>query len=175
MQQLNMELYNNLLNMSYALIIASLVVILVTMGSYNDGSISGTIGGYSGILAGILFIVTVNLVNASSQLSMGMLLSYMPFVIVMVVCCLMIAYLSIYFDKLSHGHVANYYDTFSKLSVLFLFIQVVTLMNSTSNGSQQGTKLLSNNVYNLTILLGTINIIFVVIIGIVLKFYTTQG
>jgi hypothetical protein len=85
-------------------------------------------------------------------------------------------YLYTYFDKIAKGQVSGYYITFSVLSVIFLITQLSILFSaifSKSNGFNE--KLLSERTFSLLTLLGVINYIMVITIGIVLKFYSTQG
>lgn len=180
--KLSTELYVNLLNLAYAVLVASIIIVLITTqvskvggdtsSATNQNSISALIGGYSGVLASILFIFIITMIN-TEMISLNMIINYVPLFFILVISSLMITYLTIYFDKLSQGEVADYYNTFSFLSVIFLILQITTVMSSLYKNNNLNN--LSITMFNLLILLGIINISFVFIIGIILKFYSTQG
>lgn len=180
--KLTAELYKNLINISYSVLIASIIIISITTqvskqgemanSNTNQNSISALIGGYSGILASMLFILVINMIN-TEIFTFNMFISYVPIFLILIVASLMITYLTIYFEQLSRGEVADYYNTFSILSVVFLVLQITTLMSSFYKNNSLTE--LSITVFNLLILLGVINITFVFLIGIILKFYSVQG
>ena len=95
---------------------------------------------------------------------------------VLIISGLLIFYLSKYFDKISKGEVSSYYSSFSLLSTIFLFTQLIIIFNSIFNVSKsQNDKLFSNKTFALLRLFGVINLLIVLTIGIILQFYSTQG
>jgi hypothetical protein len=165
----NEEDYKKVINVPYAVILASILIIIVTIGMTDENALRGLLGGYSGLGLGILFIIMLN----SPPVNW---LDLFPSFLMLGIIGLTMFYLYTYFDKIAKGQVSGYYITFSVLSVIFLITQLSILFSaifSKSNGFNE--KLLSERTFSLLTLLGVINYIMVITIGIVLKFYSTQG
>jgi uncharacterized membrane protein YoaK (UPF0700 family) len=157
--------YKRVINVPLAVIIASFIIIIITTGMTNKNGISALIGGYTGLLLGLLFVIILNIPNNNW-------LNFVPIVYIIVIVSLLMTYLYKYFGEISNGHVSSYYGTFSNLSTIFLVAQVLMLFSSFTNGSINN---LSNKTFSLLSLFATINFIIVITLGIVLHFYSTQG
>ena len=165
----NKEEYNKVINVPIAVIIASFTIIMITTGMTDTNGLSALIGGYFGLLLGILFIVILNIPPTS-------MLDMFPFAVLMIIISLLIYYLFTYFDQISKGEVSGYYGSFSVLSAIFLATQLVILFKAMFSDSREKTgKLLSDTNFALINLFGVINFIIVITIGVILHFYSTQG
>ena len=120
---LNKEEYNRAINIPLAVIIASFIIIVITTGMTDSNGLSALIGGYSGLLLGLLFIVILNFPPVRY-------LDMMPFVFLMCIISLFIYYLSTYFEQISTGNVSGYYKSFSILSTMFLAAQMAVLFSA---------------------------------------------
>lgn len=161
--------YKKVINIPMSVIIGSAIIIIITTGMTDPNAVKGLIGGYIGLLIGLLFIIIINYPTPNW-------LDMIPFIVVLGIISLLIFYLSKYFHKISTGEVSSYYQTFSVLSAIFLGAQLIMLMSSTIDNSRETTgKLLSDKTFALLGLLGVINFLIVITIGIVLNFYSTQG
>jgi hypothetical protein len=171
MTVIDKELYKKIVNIPLAVIIASVIIVIVTTGMTNENGVSALIGGYSGLLLGILFIIILNLPSNN-------LLDFFPFITIIIIIILIIYYLSTYFKQISKGEVSSYYQSFSILSMIFLATQMVILFSAMfgdkSSGELSG-KLLSDKTFALLGLFGVINFLIVITLGIILHFYSTQG
>ena len=99
-----------------------------------------------------------------------------PIIMVMIVVGLLSYFLYTYFDKITSGNVSSYYLSFSYASLLFLIVQLWMIFKVIyKNNEQMNSKLFSNTELAWLRLFNIINIVFVIIIGIVLYFYSTQG
>jgi hypothetical protein len=162
------NLFKKSINVLVAIIIASCVIILITSNLADANGLSALIGGYSGLLIGILFIILLNfLFKRYSPYDM------IPLFMILVIIGLLISYLGIYFDKIASGEVSNYYFRFSWLSTIFLFTQLIMIFSAIYKS--QNTNLFSYTTISVLGLLSIINIIIAITIGIVLRFYSTQG
>ena len=95
---------------------------------------------------------------------------------IIIISGLLLNYLRIYFDRISSGEVSSYYSSFSLLSSIFLFTQIIIIFNAIYNKKDNtGTELFMPQTFSLLGLFSVINIIIVLTIGIVLHFYSTQG
>lgn len=164
---LHPEMYKNLLNIPFTVIIASFIIIIITTSVSDKNGLSALIGGYSGLLLGLLFILILNWPPVYW-------LDMLPFLIVMAVVSLLIYNLSVYFNQITNNQVSGYYYSFSILSTIFLAIQMSIIFKSLFN-SLPGAKIFTSANFALLGLTGVINVIIAVTIGIVLNFYSTQG
>lgn len=163
------EEYKKLINIPIAVIIASFIIIIVTTSMTDKNAIGALIGGYSGLLLGMLFLLVLNWPPKKW-------LDISPFIVVLAIVSLIIYYLSTYSEKIVQGHVSSYYISFSILSTIFLSLQIITIVTSLLNNSTQiQTTLFSSKTFALLGLIGVINMLIVLTIGIILNFYSTQG
>jgi len=165
----NKDEYKKVINVPFSVIVASFVIIIITTGMTDKNGLSALIGGYSGLLLGIIFILILNYPPASW-------LDMIPFLTVIVIISILITYLNKYFEEISRGEVSSYYGSFSTLSTFFLAMQLSILFSAmfSKNGDLSG-KLLSDRTFALLSLFGVVNLVIVITIGIVLHFYSTQG
>ena len=99
-----------------------------------------------------------------------------PIIIVIFIVLMMIIYLSVYFNIILSGNLSSYYSNFSILSLIFLGIQISFIFkNIYSKIAKPESKLFPNNILSLSMLFGVINFLFILMIGIILNFYSTQG
>ena len=165
------EEYKKVINIPIAVIIGSFIIIIITTGMTDKNGLSALIGGYSGLLLGMLFVAILNY-PPNSWLDM------FPLVVIMIIVSLLIYYLSTYFDQISKGEVSSYYNSFSILSTIFLATQIIIIFSAMfSNSGERDTrsKLLSDTTFSLLGLFGVLNFLMVITIGVVLHFYSTQG
>ena len=163
------EEYKKVINVPLSVIIGSFIIIVITSGMTDPNGLKALIGGYAGLLFGMLFIIILNYPPPSW-------LDMVPFIVIIILISLLIFYLSKYFDKISTGEVSSYYNSFSVLSTIFLATQIIILISAMfSNSGEVSSKMLSDKTFALVSLFGVINFLIVITIGIVLHFYSTQG
>jgi len=166
-----LEEFKKVMNVPYAVIIASFIIIIITTNMTDSNGLSALIGGYSGLLLGLLFVMIINLVFTNTSY-----LDMFPILMLLIIITLIISYLGVYFDRISKGEVSGYYSSFSFLSLIFLATQISLIFTALYNNTQNpNTKLFSDTTFSLLGLFSVINIILVITIGIVLHFYSTQG
>ena len=171
LENFNKEEFEKVMYIPFAVIVASCIIIIITTNATDSNGLSALLGGYSGLMLGILFVMILNLVFTKITY-----LEMFPVLMVLIISGLLIFYLSKYFDKISKGEVSSYYSSFSLLSAIFLFTQLIIIFNSIFNMSKyQNEKLFSNKTFALLRLFGVINLLIVITIGIILQFYSTQG
>jgi hypothetical protein len=168
------ELYINLMNMAYAIIIAGFMIIIITTGSTNSNGLTGLIWGYSVLFVAILFFGTINWINVNGNPAFPLLKILAVFLNICGIIIILIVYLSMYFENIITNKVSNYYYSFSNLSTMFLAVQIILLF-SIFKPNVENNVLAVNKTCSIVLLLGLVNVIIVTTIGIVLKFYSTQG
>lgn len=160
--------FKKVMNVPLAVIIASFIIIIITTNMTDTNGLSALLGGYSGLLLGMLFIMIINLVFLKTSY-----LEMFPIVMVLIIVGLLIFYLSTYFDRISKGEVSGYYSSFSILSTIFLLTQVIIIFRSVYE--KQDMKLFNDTTFSLLGLFSVINLLIVLTIGVILHFYSTQG
>jgi hypothetical protein len=164
------EEYYRVMNIPLSVIIASFITIIITTGITNTNGLNALIGGYIGLLLGILFILIINYQNQS-------LLDLFPFISIIMIIGLLLHYFRTYYHLISSGEVSSYYSSFSTLSTIFLVVQIMLLFKEMYNAStrEMNGPILTNSSFALLGLLAVINGLIVITLGIVLHFYSTQG
>ena len=163
--------FEKVMNIPFAVVITSFIIIMITTNMTDINGLSALLGGYMGLLLGMLFVIIINLVFTKTTY-----LDMFPIGMIVITVGLLIFYLRKYFDRISKGEVSDYYSSFSLLSTIFLFTQVILILTSMYDKiNGQNTKLFSDTTFSLLGLFSVINLLIVLTIGIVLHFYSTQG
>ena len=166
---LGIEEFKSCMNVLLAIIISSCVIILITSNITDKNGLSALIGGYSGLLLGMLFIIILNLIFKQTKY-----IDMIPIIMIIIIVSLLLNYLIIYFDKISSGEVSYYYSNFSLLSTIFLFTQIIIIFGSLYKNDNVNN-LFTHKMFSVLGLISVINLLIVITIGIVLHFYSTQG
>ena len=162
------EEFKKVMYIPVVVIITSIIIIIITTNVTNTNGLSALLGGYSGLMLGILFVTILSWVYTK--------IIYLEMLPVLIISGFLIFYLSKYFDKISKGEVSSYYSSFSVLSTIFLFTQLIIIFSSMFNALKNSNeKLFSKNTSTLLGLFGVINFLIVLTIGIILQFYSTDG
>jgi hypothetical protein len=164
-----MDAFKKVINIPYAIIISSFVIIIITSNVMNKNALSALIGGYSGLLLGILFLLVL-MMSQTNLLTMDLI----PIGLQLGLIGLIMYYLIAYYENIAKGEVSSYYSSFMTLSTLLLAIQMGVIMKSVYQ-RQDIARLFTNATYSMLVLFGLLNALVVITMGIVLKFYTTQG
>ena len=170
------DLYTILMNMSYAIIISGFIIILITTGTTNYNGLAALIGGYSTVLVALVFFGTINWIYINNDTIVYPIFKLLAiFLNICGIIILLISYLSIYFENIISEQVSNYYYSFSKLSTMFLAVQILMFFSIFANKKDINVGKTLDKTCSIILLLGLVNIIIVTTIGIVLKYYSTQG
>lgn len=167
----SLQEFKKVMNVLFSIIVASCIIIIITANMTDTNGLSALMGGYSGLLLGMLFVIILNLLFKQSTY-----FDMIPALMITIIVGLLLNYLRIYFDRISSGEVSSYYSNFSLLSTIFLFTQLIIIFGAIYGKTESdGSKLFTDTTFSLLGLFSIINIIIVLTIGIVLHFYSTQG
>lgn len=164
----------NILHVPLALLVASTVVIVVTTTMTDSNGLSALIGGYSGVVVGLLLTVVIVTTFSPNTHYIELL----PLMVLMCVTGLMLYLVSSNFKEISEGHVSPSYVSFSMLSTLFMGLQMGIIFKSMydhyKNASSNG--MLFNQVtFALLGMFGVMHGMVALTVGVILKYYGTQG
>lgn len=169
------KIFTNMSNIVYAIVIASALIIAITTGLTNKNALIGLITSYGAILASTLLLLAWVFNFTIDTSYYNKLLLMVPFVLVIILVSMILAYLSIYFNRITSNKISDYYYLFSRLSALFLVAQLFTIFSSVSDLNFVKTKSIGNKRFIILMLMATLNMIFVVSLGVILKYYSTDG
>ena len=166
-------------NIYNSLIVAGIIIVICTIGSSNKSGLTGTIIGYSFILAGILLLVGI-LMNKMNETAIGisfwnMLYTIGPFILIIGIIICLISLLSIYFNLIASGNVTSNYYIFMNIFVALFIGQMWLFYTGIQDKkfitSHSLSKVISMSIY----LLETVSIITLITLGIILKYFVTDG
>ena len=163
-------------NIYLALIIVGCILLISTFGSHTLSGVKGTIIGYSLIFFGLIMIIGY-LLSALNSSSLWSMLTYNvgPFIPLLAILGYSLYLTSSYTTKISENQVPASYTTLSNISVLFIIAQLGIFYSGTSSKSFEQTGVLLSK-YSMTMyLMATINIITLITLGIMLKYFSTDG
>jgi hypothetical protein len=163
---------SNLTNLLTAILVADVFSILCTIGITTETGLEALIGQYSVMGAVILIILilkTKGMINSGIIDKMSILITAAPFLFLLFLIIYYIVLVSIYFTNIVSNKISNYYYMFSKISTGLILGQVLLLVYTMAK-----TVELPKKIFTILMLLGTINAIVLITLGIVLKFYTTD-
>jgi hypothetical protein len=166
------EEFKKVLSVPLSIITASFILVIMTSGITNSNGVSALIGGYMGLFVGILIVLVITAMNVP----IGNWFSLAPFLLVLIIIAILISYLFTFFNRIADGEVSNYYTAYSTLTTIFLVIQLIMIFSALFKVSDDFTKsIFPGKTFPLIILFGVIDMLMVVTLGVILKFYSTQG
>lgn len=164
-EALAMYIYSGL----YSCIIGSLVVVTLTLGQTNSTALKALISTY-GILLSVFVIMCVMLGLSKSGFGIGL---FMPFIVMIAITLYVFVLLNYYFDKITENKVSDYYTSFMNITSILLFIQIYVLLNEITEYGFAKFEL-SRKIVAMLRLFGFLNIISVITLQIILRYYTTD-
>jgi uncharacterized BrkB/YihY/UPF0761 family membrane protein len=99
----------------------------------------------------------------------SILVTLTPFIFILTLIISFIVLISKYFKQIVDNKISDYYYGFSKISTGLILTQILTLVYSMMKTTE-----LSKKTFSILMLLGTINAIALITLGIILNFYTTD-
>lgn len=165
----------------YSFIIVGLVLSIVSIFVRGSSGAIVTITAYTCILAGLLLILGIlfDKLKGKTNTLMDTLnlikINIGPFLLLALTIVYLLSITIYYKPRISEGSISENYYTFSNLTIILICIQFAILYTGMNKQifKQQGVLPLSYS--SLIYLVGIINIIFVISIGVMLKYYTTDG
>ena len=163
---------SNLTNLLTAILIAVVFCILCTIGVTTESGLEALIGEYSVMGAVVLLILllkTKNMLNSGIVDKMSVLITAAPFLFLLFLIVYYIVIVSIYFKNIVSKKISEYYYMFSKLSTGLILGQVLLIVYTMAKTIE-----IPKKTFTILMLLGTINAIVLITLGVILKFYTTD-
>jgi hypothetical protein len=171
------RLYTNIAGMGFAIIFAGIITIFITTGSTGENSLNALRIGYMAILLSLLLICVLLMFDQyyKKQQPYYILNLGFPFIFMAATIFILLSILGSNFERIADSKTSDYYLSFSVVFTLILIVQLYVLFNSILTKEFKDTMILPGKSYYMVILLGVINSIVVIILGIILKYYVTDG
>jgi hypothetical protein len=172
---LNPELYNTLIGIPYSLGIASIIVILFTTGSTSSHELYALQYSYIILACSVMFLFGLlwNKIDSGTSAAFTKIMTLFPFIMIMIITFGIPVLLYIYFDRISKG-VSNYFTLFLNISTMLTVAQIWMFFKALSDPYFKSNNALNPKTFSLLTLLGTINLIVCVTLGVVLQYYATD-
>lgn len=165
------------------LIFASLIAFIIGFFAQSQMGLRAYIAGYSVLTLGIMMILIIlfkNVLKVSSngsalQIIYSILMTSGPFLLILLVIAFVLYLLINYKNNIIAGHVAPSYNSFSNIIVLLLLVQVYLVYTNIDTDSFESTGKISKVTSSFVYLLGVLTAICSIILGTILKYYSTDG
>ena len=164
-----MNWYSNTYN---AFLIVGMIILFCTVGTNTTSSLSGTITGYSFIIVGILLLL--GFLTKQGQRNMDLLttfLSFGPILVFLGILIYIIYLLSLNFDKITSGNISDSYYNFMYIFIVLIALQIYLIYLGMQNEQFKLSKVMSMLLY----LIEVVAIIVIITLGIILKYFATDG
>jgi hypothetical protein len=158
----------------YGIIFGASTVILMTSGSQGDNAVMSFINGYRALLCSIIFMFSLIWYRASGVSFYRLSISLLPFIILMIIITWLLVLLNKYYDRIIGNQVSDYYVSFVNISTVLTLVQLVMLVNAVRDSYFENNKSIQPKIFSVLMLLGTINFIMVITLGVILKSYVTD-
>lgn len=163
-----------------SLLVVGVIIIFCTMGSNSASNLTGTIIGYSFIVTGTLLLIgyllnNMNAISGSSFSLISSLITVGPFVLLIGILTYMIYLLSYYFSQITAGHISSGYYTFMNIFIVLLMIEFYVFYNGTQDKVFKTTGTIGKITGMILYLLELVSIVTAITLGIVLKYFSTDG
>jgi len=172
-------LYDSNIMLGFILVGVLIKLAITISGSSNVGDATATIWGY-GIVSLSLFalmFITFSLATKMNDQNKGSLFNFikllisnsLPIIATLSILIWIITLNSIYYNKINDNKISNEYYHYSNITLFLIIAQLSVLFISLQGGPSQSK--MKYTTYFFTVL----NLIFVGIMNIILKFFTTDG
>jgi hypothetical protein len=163
-----------------SLIVVGLIIIFCTVGSNTASNLTGTIIGYSFIITGALLLVgyllsNMNTTSGSNFSLISSLITIGPILLLIGILIYMIYLLSYYFSQITAGHISSGYYTFMNIFIVLLMVEFYIFYNSTQDKVFKTTGAIGKITGMILYLLELVSIVTVITLGIILRYFSTDG
>jgi len=163
-----------------SLLVVGLIIIFCTVGSNTASNLTGTIIGYSFIVTGSLLLIgyllsNMNTMTGSNFSLISSLITVGPILLLIGILIYMIYLLSYYFSQITAGHISSGYYTFMNIFIVLLMVEFYIFYNSTQDKVFKTTGAIGKITGMILYLLELVSIVTVITLGIILRYFSTDG
>jgi len=172
---INPELYNTLIGIPYSLGIAAIIVILFTTGASSSHELYALQYSYIILACSVMFLFGLlwTKIDSGNSAAFTKIMTLFPFIMIMIITFGIPVLLYLYFDRITKG-VSNYYTLFLNISTMLTAAQIWMFFKAMNDPYFKSNNALNPKTFSLLTLLGTINLIVCITLGVILQFYATD-
>jgi hypothetical protein len=163
----------------------SVILYLVSFFITGTAKVACSVAAYSTIAVAILMILGYSLNNVSKIYQTNHLSSWQyfklvisnsgPFILLLGIIAYSLYLLIVYQSRIIENHTTSEYNTFSTISIILILIDIYIFYNSINSKTFTTTGKLPKLSYSMMYLIGVLNVISVLIMNTILKYFTTDG
>ena len=168
-----------------SLLLVSVLLYIVSFFINGTSKFACLVSAYSTIAVGILMILgfTLNNVSKIAELIHPSNWEYFklvftnsgPFILLLGIIFYTLYLLIVYQNRITENHVTTEYSTFSSISIILTLTGLYIFYKGISSKIFLSTGKMSKINYSIMYLIGIFNLISVLIMGTILKYFTTDG
>jgi hypothetical protein len=166
----------------YSLIFVGIILSLIALSINSNSNAYISIYAYIFISIGVIFIIGLLTYKFTTQAKRGLwdFISFLffnigPFCLLIGILAFTLYLLFAFKDKIISGNLVSSYGLFSKLSVLFILMQLYVTYYGMQKQSFKESGILQKKYSSLSYLIGVINVCMVLILTSILKYFSTDG
>lgn len=169
------DVYRTLIGIPYSLGFASIIIILFTTGATNPNEVYALLYSYIILSCSIMFLFGLlwNKIDREGISTFSKLMTLFPFIMIMVITFGIPFFLYLHFDRITKG-VSNYYTLFLNISTMITIVQIWMFFKAINDKYFQSNNALNPKTFSVLSLLGTLNLIVCITLGVVVKYYATD-
>lgn len=169
------DAYRTLIGVPYSLGIAAIIIILFTTGATNPNEVYALLYSYIILSCSIMFLFGLlwNKIDRPGIGTFTKLMTLFPFIMIMVITFGIPFFLFFHFDRITKG-VSNYYTLFLNISTIITIVQIWLFFKAINDKYFQSNNALNPKTFSVLSLLGTLNLIVCITLGVVVKYYATD-
>jgi hypothetical protein len=167
-------------------LIVGIIILWCTIWSNTASNLTGTIIGYAFVIVGILMLLgylmnNLNTLSSGSgkantmSLIMSSITTLGPFVLLIGILVYMIYLLSYYYVQITNGRVSSGYNTFMNIFIILLMVEFYVLYNGMQDNNFKTTGTVGKVTGMVLYFLELISIVVIITLGIILRYFSTDG
>jgi hypothetical protein len=169
------DAYRTLIGVPYSLGIAAIIIILFTTGGTNSNEVYALLYSYIILSCSIMFLFGLlwNKIDREGINTFTKIMTLFPFIMIMVITFGIPILIYFHFDRIIKG-VSSYYTLFLNISTMITIVQIWLFFKAINDKYFQINNALNPKTFSVLSLLGTLNLIVCITLGVVVKYYATD-
>jgi hypothetical protein len=169
------DAYRTLIGIPYSLGIAAIIIILFTTGATNPNEVYALLYSYIILSCAIMFLFGLlwNKIDRDGISTFTKIMTLFPFIMIMVITFGIPLLIYFHFDRIIKG-VSSFYTFFLNISTMITILQIWLFFKAINDKYFQSNNALNPKTFSILSLLGTLNMIVCITLGVVVKYYATD-
>jgi hypothetical protein len=169
------DAYRTLIGIPYSLGIAAIIIILFTTGATNPNEVYALLYSYIILSCAIMFLFGLlwNKIDRDGISTFTKIMTLFPFIMIMIITFGISLLIYFHFDRIIKG-VSSFYTFFLNISTMITILQIWLFFKAINDKYFLINNALNPKTFSVLSLLGTLNLIVCITLGVVVKYYATD-